>query len=176
MSIPHNRRDWIWHVLLQSLQVTFRRLRHASRTEFSMNETTLSKQPSDRKNGRLYLMLGMVATVLGPVIFAVQFQNHILTSPWYVPALATLGVVLMIFALVQRRTVWRLMACGLTAFFAVLAWLMLMGMSAPPYTGSVEVGRAFPHFETNLADGTGFSQTNLNGGQNTVLVFFRGRW
>ncbi|MCE9525208.1 MAG: hypothetical protein K8R36_04050 [Planctomycetales bacterium] len=137
---------------------------------------TASKYPPAR-NGRIYLILGILSAVLGPVIYAVQFQNHVLSSPWYVPALATFAVVLIAFSLAQSRTIWRYAAIGLATLFASLVWLIfLVGMAAPPYTGSVEVGRAFPNFETKLAGGEGFSQADLTGDQNTILLFFRGRW
>ena len=143
-----------------------------------MNKNTSAPPQSLGNNGgRTYLILGMIAAMLGPVIYAAQISSNILSSPWHVPALATLGTVLVVISLAQRRTIWRFGAAGLTTLFAALAWLMfLVGLSAPPYTGSVEVGRAFPEFETKLADGTGFSQVKLTGGQNTVLIFFRGRW
>jgi len=121
--------------------------------------------------------LGILAAVMGPVVYVIQFQNHNLSSPWYVPALATLAVVLIAGSLVQSRTILRYAATGLATLFASLVWLMfLVGMAAPPYTGSVEVGRAFPNFETKLAGGKGFSEADLTGDQNTILLFFRGRW
>jgi hypothetical protein len=139
--------------------------------------TSAQHQPRGNNSGQLYLILGIIAVLLGPVIYAAQISNHFLSSPWHLPALATFGAVLVVVSLAQRRTIWRFSAAGLTTLFAALAWLLLLvGLSAPPYTGSAEVGKAFPEFETKLADGTGFSRVNLTGGQNTVLIFFRGRW
>ncbi|MFN0018264.1 MAG: hypothetical protein ACKVP0_08400 [Pirellulaceae bacterium] len=142
-----------------------------------MTETATANSPPRAKSGRLLLTLGILSAILGPVIYAVEFQNRVLSSPWYVPALATLAVVFMAASLAQSRTVWRYAVTGFTTLFAGLVWLMfLIGMAAPPYTGSVEVGRAFPKFETTLAGGKGFSQADLTGDQNTILLFFRGRW
>ena len=142
-----------------------------------LTETAAASSHTRPRRGRLLLVLGILSAILGPVIYVVQFQNHNLSSPWYVPALATLAVVLIAASLAQSRTIWRYVAAGLVALFATLVWLMyLVGMAAPPYTGSVEVGRAFPNFETKLAGGKGFSQADLTGDQNTILLFFRGRW
>jgi hypothetical protein len=142
-----------------------------------LTETATASIHTRPRNGRLSLILGILAAVLGPVVYVVQFQNHNLSSPWYVPALATLAVVLIAVSLAQCRSIWRYAATGLATLFASLVWLIfLVGMAAPPYTGSVEVGRAFPNFETKLAGGKGFSQADLTGDQNTILLFFRGRW
>jgi hypothetical protein len=92
------------------------------------------------------------------------------------PALASLGIVLVVVSLVERRTVCRL--------FALLAVVLLTGaelaffyaVRLPPYTGPIVVGRPFPTFEVRRADGTSFTQRDLAGDQHNVLVFFRGRW
>jgi peroxiredoxin len=49
-------------------------------------------------------------------------------------------------------------------------------MRLPPYAGPVAVGRPFPAFEARRADGKPFSQVDVTGDQQNVLVFFRGRW
>ena len=37
-------------------------------------------------------------------------------------------------------------------------------------------GEKLPAFATKLADGTSFTDKNLEGGQTSALVFFRGHW
>src|SRR5262245_56741840 len=44
------------------------------------------------------------------------------------------------------------------------------------YTGPVKYGQPFPTFATTVADGSTFTQTDLQGNQHTVTVFFRGHW
>jgi peroxiredoxin len=46
----------------------------------------------------------------------------------------------------------------------------------PLYKGPVAMGRPFPAFATVRADGSPFTQRDLQGDKNSVLVFFRGRW
>ncbi len=53
---------------------------------------------------------------------------------------------------------------------------MLWAMRLPAYTGPVTVGQSFPPFATTRSDGTAFTQSDLQGEANNVLVFFRGRW
>ena len=55
-------------------------------------------------------------------------------------------------------------------------WTFLFLVRLPEYTGPVAVGQPFPAFTTQRADGTSFTQRDLAGEQNNVLVFFRGRW
>jgi hypothetical protein len=142
-----------------------------------LNASADSKIQPHPKNGRLFLGMGILSAALGPVIYAVQFHNHNLGSPWYVPALATLGVVLIALAAGQSRSVWHHIAAGLATLFATFVWLMYwVVLAAPSYSGSVEIGRAFPNFETKLAGGRGFSQMDLQSEQDTILLFFRGRW
>jgi hypothetical protein len=92
------------------------------------------------------------------------------------PVLASLGVVLVVLSLCQRRTLWRGLALGFVLLLAGAEAAMLFAMRLPPYTGPIAVGRAFPAFTTVRADGTSFTQHDLEGDRNSVLVFFRGRW
>ncbi len=139
-----------------------------------------SKQPParpPRHSGRLFLLIGLLLALAGPVIYTVQVQNKSLMAPWYVPILATLGALAIGWSLVKSRTIWRWGTAGLAALFAAFIWLMmLVGMAAPPYRGPVTVGQAFPRFETTLTSGDTFQQGDLKGDKSTVLVFFRGRW
>ena len=136
----------------------------------------LSKSPPGRVRGLLFLLVGLAVTVLGIVAYSVQISLERLSAPWYMPALGTLGVLLVVISLCERRTVWRVLALLGIVFLAFAEWGTLFAFRLPAYAGPVAVGRPFPAFETERADGTPFTQTNLTGDRNSVLVFFRGRW
>jgi hypothetical protein len=125
---------------------------------------------------RLFLALGLGVAFLGLIAYAVQVSLHYLKTPWYVPGLATLGVLLVVVSLWHRRTVWRVLALVLVVLLAGAAWAFLLLLRLPPYTGPVAEGQPFPAFATTRADGTAFTQRDLKGDQASVLVFFRGRW
>jgi hypothetical protein len=129
-----------------------------------------------RFHGRFLLVLGLCVAVLGVVAYVVQISLKRLTAPWYMPVLATLGVVLIVTSLREKRTVWRVLALLGVSLFAAAEWGMLYAFRLPAYTGPIVVGKPFPKFETSRADGTPFTQADLAGDRNNVLVFFRGRW
>jgi hypothetical protein len=137
---------------------------------------TSSTAAPHRFVGRFLMLLGLACAVLGVVAYAVQISLQRLTVPWYMPALATLGVVLVIVSLLERRTVWRILALGVLMLVAGAEWAFLYALRLPPYSGPIAVGRPFPEFETTRADGAAFTQRDLVGSQNTALIFFRGRW
>jgi len=138
--------------------------------------TSSSSAAPRRFGGRLFLLLGLGLAVLGVVAYVVQIWLQRLMAPWYMPTLASLGVVLVVLSLLERRTVWRVLALLAVVFLAGAEWAFLYEVRLPPYTGPIAVGRPFPAFETSRADGTPFTQRDLAGDQNSVLVFFRGRW
>ena len=129
-----------------------------------------------RPSGRLLLGLGLGVAILGVIGYAVQLRAHRLTTPWYMPGAATLGVVLVVASLWQRRTLWRGLALVLVLLLAGGAWAFVLVPRLPAYAGPVEEGQPFPEFTTVRADGTPFTRRNLEGNQDSVLVFFRGRW
>jgi hypothetical protein len=136
------------------------------------SEATLRRHP-----GRLWLLLGLLAVVAGPVLYAFQLRAKVLTTPWYLPLLTTAGLALVLAAWVQRRSLWRWAAVGLCALLAAGEWAMILFLSVTPaYNGPVQAGQPFPEFATTLADGATFTQQNLKGDKNSVMVFFRGRW
>jgi len=137
--------------------------------------SSLSAAPR-RIHGRLFLLLGLGLAVLGVVAYVVQISLQRLVVPWYMPTLASLGVILVVMSLLERRTVWRVLALLAVGLLAGAEWAFLHAVRLPPYTGPIAVGRPFPAFETRRADGTPFTQRDLAGDQNNVLVFFRGRW
>ena len=60
--------------------------------------------------------------------------------------------------------------CGFQWFAFVVA------TRTPDYTGPAQTGQKIPAFTTALADGTSFTNKDLEKGKPTVLLFFRGRW
>jgi hypothetical protein len=132
---------------------------------------------SIRSAGRLYLWLGIALVAAGPLLYVIQLKAKMLSVPWYVPALATVGVALLLVSLAGRLTVSRITALTLCGLLTGAEWYFLLALSKlPTYTGPVAVGVSFPAFNTALADGSSFNRDSLRGEQNTALVFFRGRW
>ena len=138
--------------------------------------TTIPTPSTHRSRGRLFLLLGLGLAVLGVVAYVVQFSLGRLTVPWYMPALASLGVVLVIASLRETRTVWRVLALVAVVLLGGFELMALNAMRLPPYRGPIAVGRPFPAFEAKRADGTPFTQDDLAGDRHAVLVVFRGRW
>ena len=137
--------------------------------------TTTSDAPR-RHPGRLLAALGLGLAALGIAAYAVQIWAQRLTTPWYVPIAATLGAALLVVSLWRKRTVWRVLALLFLALLAGAEWTFLAATRSPAYTGPVAEGRPFPTFATSRADGQSFTQADLKGDKNNVLVFFRGRW
>jgi hypothetical protein len=138
-----------------------------------LNKTT------SRRPGRSLLLLGVFLAVAGPVVMILlMFAAKILITPWYAPLLGTLGVALLVLALMRSRSVWRWTAVVIVSLLVAFQWWALFAMRTPPYTGPVKVGQPFPAFATKLADGSAFTWADLEGenGENTVMVFFRGHW
>jgi hypothetical protein len=122
------------------------------------------------------LLAGLGLAVLGLVAYAVQLSLGRLLFPWYMPALALVGVALVVVSLWQRRTVWRVLALLLVVLLSAAEVAALGALRLPRYAGPIAVGRPFPTFEARRADGEPFTQRDLAGDRHTVLVFFRGRW
>src|SRR5262249_21366417 len=137
----------------------------------------LMSHTPDRPSGRMALGLGVGCALLGLLLYGVQLSAGRTDAPWYAPALATLGVVLVLASLQRRRGAWRALALVLVAFLAVFEWwFLLVYARLPAYAGPVRVGQPFPEFRVQTADGTPFTRADLSGGRATALVFFRGRW
>jgi hypothetical protein len=115
--------------------------------------------------------------LLGPVLYVFQLQAKILSVPWYVPTLASAGVALLVIAMLRTPTIWRGAILLLGGFLAGAEWYFLVSVSkVPAYSGPVSTEAPFPAFTTTRADGSVFDRDSLRGEQNSVLVFFRGRW
>jgi hypothetical protein len=141
--------------------------------------TTVSTNPSiaTRSAGRVYFWVGLVACLLGLVLAMVQFSMKFLFVPWYMPALATFGALLLVVAVVRRVSILRVTVLLLVAAFAGFQWFFLGSlMKLPAYEGPARAGRQLPAFHSTLADGRPFSEADLRDGSRRVLVFFRGRW
>jgi hypothetical protein len=121
--------------------------------------------------------LGVLLFVLGPALYYIQFRLEYLDTPWYVPILATAGVVLMVVSVWQRRGVVRIIGLALFLLVAGFEWhALLIGFRTPQYNGPAQPGQKIPAFATTLADGKAFTDRDLDKGIPTVLVFFRGHW
>ena len=132
---------------------------------------------TSRHPGRSLLLLGVFLAVAGPVVMILlMFAAKILVAPWYSPLLGTLGVALIVLALMRSRSIWRWTAVVVFTLLVGFQWWALLAMRTPAYTGPVKDGQPFPAFATTLADASAFTQADLKGDQNTVMVFFRGHW
>jgi hypothetical protein len=142
-----------------------------------MTNDSTTAPAADRSRGRGSLWAGIAVGLLGIPLYVVQFQLGTLTVPWYQPALATLGAILLLSAVARRRSVTRLIALVLVAAFAGLDWYFVVSMSKlPSYEGPARVGQKMPAFRTAKADGRPFTEKDLQDGKFNVLVFNRGRW
>jgi hypothetical protein len=124
-----------------------------------------------------WFLLGVLLFLLGPIIYAVQFNMKRLTTPWYVPILATVGVLFMILSVRRRRGILRISGLVLFVLFCGYEWFtMLVTTRVPAYTGPAQSGQPIPAFTATLANGRPFTATDLRNGTPTVLLFFRGHW
>jgi len=132
---------------------------------------------TDRSRGRGYFWAGIGACLLGVALVQIQLWLGYLRTPWYCPALATIGALLLLVAVVRRGTVLRKIVLLLVAGLAAFQWYALgVMMRLPEYDGPVHAGDRFPAFEATRADGRSFSDADLRDGSRHVMVFFRGRW
>jgi peptidoglycan/LPS O-acetylase OafA/YrhL len=121
-------------------------------------------------------LIGVLLVILGPALYFVQVGMANLSMPWYLPVLAAAGVACLLASLRQRRSVARVMTATLLTLLSVFqCYFWVIGTKTPPYTGPAQVGSTVPEFSATLADGSAFTNANLEGGR-TVLVFNRGRW
>jgi hypothetical protein len=122
-------------------------------------------------------LLGVLLFFLGPALYVVQISLGHLWMPWYLPLLASVGVVLMLMSAWRRRGVLRIAGLMVFVLLCGVEWyLVLVATKTPLYTGPAQPGRKAPAFAATLADGTPFTNLDLEKGIPTALVFFRGRW
>src|SRR6516165_2479932 len=92
--------------------------------------------------GRSLLLLGVLVALAGPVLMIVLvFGAKILITPWYSPLLGTLGVALIVLAIVRSRSIWRWTAVVIFTALAGFGWWALFAMRLPAYTGPVKDGQ-----------------------------------
>jgi hypothetical protein len=140
-------------------------------------EITPVAAPPAKSAGRGLYWAGIAVFVLAIAANVGQFAMHIVMVPWYLPALFTLGSVLLLASIVRRRGVLRILTFGLLATLTTFTWVFFISLSRlPAYEGPATVGQKMPEFQTALADGKTFSNKSLEDGQPTVMTFFRGRW
>jgi hypothetical protein len=143
-----------------------------------MQESPAAPPAVARRRGRLCLWLGIGLFPLGMVLYFVQaFQFKDLVTPWYMPIMFTLGVLLVLVSVRQRPTWTRVIASLVLALLCAGEWYFILSMSRlPPYQGPVQVDKKIPEFTTTFADGRSFTDKDLQKGTPTVLVFYRGHW
>jgi hypothetical protein len=138
--------------------------------EAIMNETKPRRAP--------FFLIGVVLFILGPAINVTQMMLlGQFPTPWYLPILSTVGVLLMLISTCQNRSILRGVFLVPFAALCVFEWLMLTHLTiAPAYTGPAQAGAKIPAFTASYADGTTFSDHDLAQSDLNILLFFRGRW
>jgi hypothetical protein len=145
------------------------------RTTMATAATTAAA--TDRAAGRGYFWAGIALAVLALGGSWVQLSLRQLFVPWYMPALTTIGALLMLLALARRPTVTRTIGLVLLTALAGLEWFFLVSLARlPEYAGPARAGSPVPAFQTTLAGGRTFTHQDLQDGKATVMTFFRGRW
>jgi hypothetical protein len=130
-----------------------------------------------RSTGRAWFWAGIGVCLLGVALFFVQFSLKLMFVPWYVPALASVGALLLLVAVARRRSIVRIATLLLLAAFAGLQWhFLVVLMKLPSYDGPAQPDKPFPAFQSTLANGKPFTEEDLQDKSRRAMVFFRGRW
>ena len=139
--------------------------------------STPDQPPRPTGSGRLLMILGLALAFSGPFLYLLQLRLGRLETPWYAPALAVLGVFLVLLSLRRRFTIVRVLALAVALLLAGLqGWFFASYSRLPAYAGPARAGEPFPAFEPVRAAGQPLTRTDLEGDRATVVVFFRGRW
>jgi hypothetical protein len=143
-----------------------------------VQQSPTTAPPIPRSRGRWWLWLGIGLFLLGLVFnFGQILLLKYLVTPWYLPIMATAGVLLVVVSFRQRPTWTRVIVCLLLVLLCAGEWYFILSLSRlPEYQGPVQVNRKLPEFTTSLADGRPFTEKDLQQGSPTVLVFYRGHW
>jgi len=124
-----------------------------------------------------FFFLGFLFIILGPALYFIRLRLHHTETPWYMPALTSIGVLFAIVSVWQRRGFLRPVGLLLFVLVCGLQWFyMVVHAKTPSYTGPAQSGSKVPAFATSLSNGEAFTDRDLENGQRTVLLFFRGRW
>ena len=144
----------------------------------TLQKPLTTSPPIARSRGRLWLWLGVGLFLLGLVLYFVQaFLLKHLVTPWYMPILFTLAVLSALVSVRQRPTWTRVIVSLVLALACAGEWYFILSMSRlPEYEGPVQVDKKIPAFTTTFADGSSFTEKDLQKGTPTVLVFYRGHW
>ncbi|MEX0713897.1 MAG: hypothetical protein WD278_16285 [Pirellulales bacterium] len=142
-----------------------------------MSTVSTTVAVKERPKGRGYFWAGIAVCLFGIALCVAQYSLRQLIVPWYVAGLATLGAVLLLWSVIQRPSVVRVVVLALIAALAGFEWYFLVSLARlPTYDGPARAGEKIPAFRSTLAGGRPFTQVDLQQGTPTVLVFFRGRW
>jgi thiamine transporter ThiT len=142
-----------------------------------MSNSPANEPVTPRRGGRLALWAGLGLCVLAVGLVYIQYGMQRLIVPWYLPALTTAGAGLVLYSVWQRRSVVRVLALGLAVVLAAFQWYFVAELTRlPEYAGPAREGETVPAFSTVLADGSPFTEQDLQNGTPHVMVFFRGRW
>jgi hypothetical protein len=154
------------------------RFRPKESKETAMANVIQVAPPKTRSRGRGFFWLGIGLCLLGPILTMILMQmGQLGLPPWYALALSTVGVGLLLVAVIRRAGIARIIFLGLFGLFCAFQWFLVVFMSKlPAYEGPARVGDKLPTFTTTLADGSSFTEKNLESGQPSVLVFYRGHW
>jgi hypothetical protein len=153
------------------------RFRQKDTKETAMAEVMQAAPPKTRSGGRLYFWLGIGLSLLGPILNMILMQMGHLGLHWYALALSTVGVGLLLVAVIRRAGIARIVFLALFGLLCAFQWFVVVFISKlPAYDGPARPGDKLPAFTTTLADGSSFTEKNLENGQPSVLVFFRGHW
>src|SRR5262245_159252 len=113
--------------------------------EVVMNEQAAIETP--KRSRTPYFILGVLLFVLGPVLYAIQFNMNRLTAPWYAPALASVGLLLLVISVARRPGIIRIVLTVLFALVCAFEWFMLLvATRTPTYAGPATVGARIPAF------------------------------
>src|SRR5262249_24565610 len=97
------------------------------------------KHVSRHRPCTFFLLVGLIFLV-GPTMYAAQLSQSRLTTPWFVPILATLGVFCMVVSVLQRRGLLRTVGLVICALLCAFEWFMILVVfSAPSYSGPAQV-------------------------------------
>ena len=130
----------------------------------------------DKSRGRWLFWAGILLCPLAIALMFVQTGLNYFATPWYLPALTSLGALLLLVSVMQRRSIPRIATLLLVAAFAGLQWFFIGWLAKLPEYQGPSQGQPVPAITASLADGKSFTDADLQDGRKRVLVFFRGRW
>ncbi len=142
-----------------------------------MENLSPTRVPAAPPRTRPLFLPGIVLFLAAPILYAIQLRFDRLFFPWYLPLLFTLGVLCMGASVWRQFGIGRAVGLAFCTLVCAFGWYMfLFGVNTPPYAGPAQVGRKVPAFATQLADGKAFTDRDLADDQDSIVLFFRGRW